>query len=297
MEEIYSTKGIGNPFSIQRHHQMSSLTDADKRYFEKLFGMSNGFVLDFSDPKFGEFFNRHRINIHSENYQTYGTSKAKKMRAFWEQESDGLAGKVLGELLDVYEANCAINNNGADVIILEKSRKIVARLSGVTMPSKPIQPVDEFLHREFSLPNIHQLPVESLVVPIIEMRLHEARKAMGAGAYLSTIFLCGSVLEAVLLGAAQKQPADFNQAASSPKSNDGKVKHFPEWSLAQFIDVACEIGLLKPDVKKFSHGLRDFRNYIHPYQQLQSKFMPDEHTAKLCFQVLKAALASVSGQR
>jgi len=120
---------------------------------------------------------------------------------------------------------------------------------------------------------------------------------MGAGAYLSVIFLCGSVLEAVLLGAAQNEPARFNRAMASPKLGDGSVKRFHEWSLSQFIDVACEIGLLKPDVKKFSHGLRDFRNYIHPYEQMVSGFTPDEHTARLCFQVLKAALASVAGER
>ena len=28
-----------------------------------------------------------------------------------------------------------------------------------------------------------------------------------------------------------------------------------------------------------------------------SDFSPDEHTAKVCFQVLKAALASVAGER
>ena len=136
-----------------------------------------------------------------------------------------------------------------------------------------------------------------MAVPIIENRLSEARAAMGAGAYLSTIFLCGSVLEAVLLGAAQKEPARFNRASASPKTADGSVKRFHEWSLAQFIDVACEAGLLKPDVKKFSHGLRDFRNYIHPYEQMVSGFTPDQHTAKVCFQVLKAALASVAGER
>jgi hypothetical protein len=50
-------------------------------------------------------------------------------------------------------------------------------------------------------------------------------------------------------------------------------------------------------VKKFSHGLREFRNYIHPYEQMVSGFAPDEHTAKVCFQVLKAALASLAGER
>ena len=276
---------------------MSSLTDIEKRYFEKLLGMQSGYVLDYSDATFGEFFNRHRVNIHSQKYQTYGTSKAKKMRAFWEQEPDALVAKVLGEMLDAYEADCTLNNRNAEASVLEKSRGIVARLSGGPSPSKPTQTVDDFLHNEFSIPNIQKLPVEAMAVPIIESRLNEARAAMGAGAYLSTIFLCGSVLEAVLLGAAQKEPARFNQASASPKAIDGSVKRFHEWSLAQFIDVACEAGLLKPDVKKFSHGLRDFRNYIHPYEQMVSGFTPDEHTAKVCFQVLKAALASVTGER
>ncbi|KXV27481.1 hypothetical protein [Gluconobacter japonicus] len=276
---------------------MSSLTEIDKRYLENLLGMQSGYVLDYSDPTFHEFFNRHGIDIHSQKYQTYGSSKAKKLRAFWEQDSDVLVGRTLGEMLDVYEVNCVLNSRQPDVSILEKSREIVARLTGSPVPPQKADTVDAFLHSEFSIPNIQKLPIEATAVPIIENRLNEARVAMSAGAYLSTIFLCGSVLEAVLLGAAQKEPARFNRASASPKTADGSVKRFYEWSLAQFIDVACEVGLLKPDVKKFSHGLRDFRNYIHPYEQMASGFTPDEHTAKVCFQVLKAALASVAGER
>lgn len=279
---------------------MSSLTDIEKRYLERLLGMQSGYVLDYSDPTFGAFFSRHRVNIHGPKYQTYGTSKAKKMRAFWENEPDILVGKVLSEMLDSYEAGCHLNKQEIDTPVLEKARNIVARLSGVsenTKSEKPQQTVDDFLHREFTIPNIQKLPIEQSVIPIVENRLAEARKVLGAGAYLSVIFLCGSVLEAVLLGSAQKEPDRFNRAAGSPKANDGSVKRFHEWSLSQFIDVACEIDLLKPDVKKFSHGLRDFRNYIHPYEQMVSGFTPDEYTAKVCFQVLKAALASVAGER
>ena len=276
---------------------MSTLTEVEKRYLEKILAMEGGYLLDYNDMTFGQFFNRHKVNIHGVKYQTYGTSKAKKMRAFWESEPDLLVGKVLSEMLDVYEANCKLNNKGMDQSLLQESRKITARLLGKPQPAPSSQTGDDFLNREFTIPNIQNLPIEASAVPIIESRLAEARKALGAGAHLSVIFLCGSVLEAVLLGAAQKEPARFNQAAASPKANDGKVKYFPDWSLAQFIDVACEIDLLKPDVKKFSHGLRDFRNYIHPYEQMVSRFTPDEHTAKLCFQVLKAALASVAGER
>ena len=94
-----------------------------------------------------------------------------------------------------------------------------------------------------------------------------------------------------------QNPRSFNQAASAPKDKDGKVRPFQDWSLAQFIDAAHSLGLLKLDVKKFGHALRDFRNYIHPYQQMASGFAPDEHTAEICLQVLKAAIASLSGDR
>lgn len=275
---------------------MSSLTDIEKRYLERILSMGGGYVLDYTDPTFGEFFARHRINIHSKKYQSYGTSKAKKMRSFWEQEPDKVVAPVLSEMLDSYEADCELNGREPDATVLRKSRSIVARLSGKSAPA-PAESVESFLEREFTIPNIQRLPVESQVATIIESRLAEGRKALRVGAHLSVIFLCGSVLEAVLLGAAQKSPESFNRSPASPKNAAGKVKPLHEWSLAQFIDVACEIQLLKVDVKKFSHGLRDFRNYIHPYEQMISGFTPDEHTAKVCFQVLKAALASVAGER
>ncbi|TVQ29638.1 MAG: hypothetical protein EA370_14765 [Wenzhouxiangella sp.] len=276
---------------------MSSLTHAEKRYLEKLFGMQSGFVMDFTDATFAELFKRHHITIHGQKYQTYGTSKAKKMRAFWEQEPDALVGRVLSEMLDLYEADCELNDCEADTPILERARGIVTRLLGNAAPTQQPATVDDFLEREFTIPDIQRLPIDASAVPIIEGRLAEARIALQAGAYLSVIFLCGSVLEAVLLGAAQKEPARFNVATASPKTPDGTVKRFHEWSLAQLIDVACELGVLKLDIKKFSHGLRDFRNYIHPHEQMTSGFSPDEHTAKVCFQVLKAALADTAGIR
>lgn len=276
---------------------MSSLTDVEKRYLERVLAMNKGYVLDYKDATFGLFFRRFGIDIHSEKYQTYGSSKANKMRSFWEREPDILVGRVLGEMLDGYEADCALNNREVETVALGKSREIVQRLSGHLTPKRPVETEADFLSREFSIPNIQRLPIEGQAVPVIENRLAEARTAMNAGAYLSTIFLCGSVLEAVLLGAAQQNPALFNRAAASPKAKDGSVKRFHDWSLAQLIDVASEVGVLKPDVKKFSHGLRDFRNYIHPFEQMLSGFMPDEHTARVCLQVLKAALASVAGER
>lgn len=276
---------------------MSTLTEIDKRYFEKVLEMQGGYIPGFSDATFQEFFKRYGVEIHSQKYQTYGTSKAKKMRAFWEQEPDDLVGRVLEEMLGVYEADCILNSKEADALAVEACRKVVARLTGKPLATKTMTAEEAFLQSEFSVPNLQKLPVEGAVASIIESRLKEAQATMSAKAYLSTIFLCGSVLEAVLLGAAQKEPERFNRSSSCPKNTEGKPKLFHDWTLSQLIDVSCEIGLLKPDVQKFSHGLRDFRNYIHPYEQMLSRFSLDKHTATLCFQTLKAALASVAGER
>ena len=83
--------------------QMSSLTNVDKRYLKKVLVMGSGYVLDFSDATFGQFFNSYSVDIHGARYQTYGTSKANKMRAFWDTESDELVGRVLSEMLDICE--------------------------------------------------------------------------------------------------------------------------------------------------------------------------------------------------
>lgn len=275
---------------------MSSITEVEKRYLESVLRMSNGYVLDYTDGTFGALFRRHQVNIHGPKYHTYGTSKAKKMRAFWELEPDNVVAGVLKEMLDAHVADCDIRGHEVNSNALKKCRETVARLNGVA-PVADTNSIDDFLGKEFVLPVVAKLPVEPQVATIIEARLKEVQTAFTAGAHLSVIFLCGSVLEGVLLGAALKEPSRFNQSSASPKGKDGKVKRFNDWSLAQFIDTAHDIGLLKLDVKIFAHGLRDFRNYIHPYQQLAQDFTPDEYTANLCFQALKAALASIAGER
>ena len=275
---------------------VSSITEVEKRYLEKLLDMGGGYVLDFTDATFDALFRRHGMAIHSNKYQTYGTSKAKKLRAFWEKEADARVGNVLSELLDTYKVQCELNGLDSDYILLERCRAAVARLSG-KKPNTNTNTVEGFLARDFDTPNFQKLPIESPVAMIIEQRFKEARVVLAANAPLSVIFLCGSLLEAVLLGAALRDPKRFTRSQISPKKRDGKATPVNEWSLAQMIDVACDVDLLEPDVKIFSHGLRDFRNYIHPYQQVGSGFSPDMHTARVCFQVLKAALASVAGER
>lgn len=149
---------------------------------------------------------------------------------------------------------------------------------------------DEFLKHEFSDIKLELIELDGIITDVLKLRFEEIKKCMNSEAPLSVIFLCGSTLEGVLLGIALKKPKEFNTASSAPKDKERKVKKLHEWTLNNLIDTAYELGLLKEDVKKFSHSLRDFRNYIHPYEQMSSGFNPDKHTAKISWQVLKAAI-------
>ena len=153
---------------------------------------------------------------------------------------------------------------------------------------------ETFLEKEFESIPIETLGLDGVITETLSIRLNEIKRCFSANAFLSVIFLSGSNLEGILLGTALKYPMNFNQAKSAPRTKDEKVKQFPDWTLGQLIDTAFELNLLKEDVKKFSHALRDFRNYIHPYQQVSSGFNPDQHTAKICFQVLNAAIYQLS---
>lgn len=275
---------------------MSTLTHIEKMHLEKFLQMGGGYVLDYSDQTYGEFFSRYGVDIHGSLYQTYGTYKAKKMRSFWDVESDSLVARVLEGMFEAEKTRTELYGGEFDVDLYKKCCAIVRRLQG-KQPTVQVKTEDEFLKIHFAEPDLSGLPVDSRLLDILKSRINEANLALEAGAHLAVVFLCGSILEGLLLGTASANPRQFNQAHSSPKQRDKNVKKIPDWTLSELINVATEIGFLKPDVKEFSHGVRAFRNYIHPYEQMTADFSPDQHTAQICMQVLKAAIASLSGKR
>ena len=181
-----------------------------------------------------------------------------------------------------------------DQITFQKLSRVI-----VDAPVKPTEDTQEkdFLKASYDV-NIDLLGLSPDISDIIKLRLKEVEICINNDAALASVCMIGSILEGVLLGVATTYPRLFNQAQCAPKEKDSdSVRKFQDWSLNNFIDVAAEIGILKQDVKKFSHVVRDFRNYIHPYSQMASRFAPDKHTAMICFQVLKAAISQIGDYR
>lgn len=274
---------------------MANLNFNQKQHFEKIFEMGSGYLLDFSNSSLQEFMNDFKIDLGSSKYDKYGSSKAKRFRAFWEVENDGLVANVLQALLEL-----AISIRKLDSKDIELAQQYISQLQGKSPIPKAVKTElteDDFLKQEFSKINISKLGLDSSFEKVIQQRLDEIKKSLQSEASLSAIFLCGSTLEGLLLHIATQNPQKFNSSKSAPKDKDGKVKQLYDWTLDNLINVAHEESFIKLDIKKFAHTLKDFRNYIHPRQQASQNFNPDKHTAEISWKVLQATIANLSGDR
>lgn len=110
---------------------MSDLTNIEKRKLERLFGMSSGYVLDFSNRTFEEFVLESTGRaIYDARYDYGSGSKANRLRGFWNEESNYVVGKLLGDLIDYGEFN--------DLGAAESCRRIVERL----IQASPVSELD-----------------------------------------------------------------------------------------------------------------------------------------------------------
>ncbi len=245
---------------------MANLTNPVKRKLELLFGMQTGYVMDFTNATFADFV---ETSIGLRVYDEYsdGDSKARILRSLWKDLDNARASALIRELIDYWEDAHPLNGiDPSDAQRVEAAREALDELDRAAQGS--VDPADlAFLEKDLGTVDLAAVRVPLEFHDIVKERLAEIKLCMEAQAPLAVIFLCGSTLEGLLAAIAYEQPLMFSPAKSAPKRG-GKTKPFQEWSLSDLIVVSHERGLIGVDVVKFAHAVRDFRNYIHPRQQL-----------------------------
>jgi hypothetical protein len=115
---------------------MAKLGTIDLTYIDRAFGMSSGYVLDFSNATFAEFFKREfAIDIYSDAYGDLGTSKGKHFRTFLLKGQDAIVARVLRGLWEYKEAT---NAEAATKELGDKILGIANKLDGkIVDPVRP----------------------------------------------------------------------------------------------------------------------------------------------------------------
>ena len=80
---------------------MAVIRHIDEQLLESAFGMGNGYVLNFSDKTFAEYFASIGINIDDDKYKVNGTSKAARLRAFWNIENAKVVSQSIHDMADM----------------------------------------------------------------------------------------------------------------------------------------------------------------------------------------------------
>jgi len=230
-----------------------------------------GYVLDFTNATFDSFFKYYGIDIYDNKYAYYGNSKGKRFRRFLEIENLNTIGKILQELIKKLDD--------------ENHKEKVLEVLGIKQEKNIFE--NENIDIENDIKSIqNKIYKYSPINEIISNRLKELLISYQSGSYFSVMVLSGSILEGVLLSIASKYPKEFNIAKASPKQG-GKIKSFDKWGLKDFIDVAYEIKFLDIVSQKYTHFLREFRNFIHPYEAYSKQHSNfDKKSAEITIKVL-----------
>lgn len=109
---------------------MANINFNEQQYFEKIFDMSGGYVLDFSNAKFQRFiFNSLNVDI----YQKYnGFSKAKILRKIIDEYDNSIVGKLFLELLEYKKLHMKISEDEKELFL--KCVQIGNRMIGKNIP-------------------------------------------------------------------------------------------------------------------------------------------------------------------
>lgn len=265
-----------------------SFDNATKQLLERLFNMATGYVLDFSNTTFASFV---ETAVGFDPYERYHGSKAVILRQIWLQEPPSVVARLNLELLERWRVNKSANDEAITAFEKQAYEKLAAffgelnsdRLSPETLA---------FLDKDFGEVDIDALPSELTSQQIIQARLDEIDRCLAAEAPLAVIFLVGSTLEGLLMELAIAHAPTYTANATTPK-HKGSGKPIETWTLADLITVSRALNVLGEDVSKHADQVRNFRNYIHPRQQIRERFEPRMETARIAHQVLVAALADL----
>lgn len=271
---------------------MADLDNATKRKLESLFAMGGGYVLDFSNARFADFV---QTAVGIDPYARYQpASKAVLLRTLWHKEPMSVVARVVLELLDHWRDGKLVNDEvptAAESMLYEELKAQFAPLAAAADGASL-----DFLAKDFGRVDIAALPKELTTRQVVQARLDEIDRCLQAEASLAVIFLVGSTLEGLLSELALAHASTYAGRPEAPRVK-GAVKPVDSCTLSELIVVSHALGVLGEDVAQHVNQVRNFRNYIHPRQQLREGFEPRVDTAQIAHHVLKAALALADLQR
>lgn len=136
---------------------------------------------------------------------------------------------------------------------------------------------------------------------ILGRDLYETIVALAIKSYKSSLILCGSIAESILLDAMLARKENALQAlerilAKDDKSLKSDDKKLDRWVLDRLLDVALEMNLISENLYHWGHGLRGFRNLVHPGVEQRQSIEVSRENAEMAWNVVKRLLGEIKAK-
>jgi len=125
---------------------------------------------------------------------------------------------------------------------------------------------------------------------VIERDFSEVQRAYIAECWKSVIILCGGTIEAILTDLLLANGARAKSSGAAP----GRISDITKWDLTDLISVAVDLKLISAGVEKLSHSLREYRNLVHPGNEIRNKLTFDAEEARIALEVLNIVYRDLS---
>lgn len=140
---------------------MANLSTVDKQVLEKLFNMSTGYVLKFTDRTFAEFFRDDlKVEIYDKKYSYGSGSKANRLRAYWIIASDSNVANSILKLVEYIRTQIAIgdlNSEDYPMTRINACIQIAEKLMGKKIDNTTNQSNASFLNGNITITLQHEV--------------------------------------------------------------------------------------------------------------------------------------------
>ncbi len=194
---------------------------------------------------------------------------------------------------------CGVPSDIDDLPALDNLREYVQKRAVRDYdPKEPVQPNDRLRYSLSKKPKPSETEFDFIQDRLLRDQLakdwDETQRVREVKAWKSCVILCGGVLEGMLLDVLKGTESLARSTYQKRKGKEGRDRD--QWDLVDLVNIAKDLGLLSKSAEYLSHGLREFRNLIHPGKQIRENVSLTQEEAEIAFNVVKVCLRELSSR-
>ena len=121
----------------------------------------------------------------------------------------------------------------------------------------------------------------------------DAVRCYAHGIWKSCVVLCGGAMEGMLTALLERQSRGQVDAAYAQVRRNQSRKPLAKYTLEDKVDVGEQLGILVKGSASYSHGVRNYRNYVHPTEELRIGYPLGQRDARIALELVLKILDEV----